>query len=282
MNRKALFALATFFVLACQPFLTRAANSPFEVKISGTGTQCIVFIPGFACSGKVWSETIKQYESRYTCYVFTMAGFAGVPAQGPITFDSWTEGVAEYIRENNMAHPILIGHSMGGALALAIAAKYPALASKVVVVDALPCLAALMKPDFKPLAQPDCKALADQLTAMTAPEFYQMQKMSIPYLLADTSHRAEVIQWSVNSDRHTFAAMYCDFSNTDLREKIGAIQCPVWVLLEAPFAQYKKPVSEQYKALKNVRLEYAGKGLHFIMFDDTDWYNSQLKTILNP
>jgi pimeloyl-ACP methyl ester carboxylesterase len=108
-----------------------------------------------------------------------------------------------------------------------------------------------------------------------------MQKMTMPRLLKDTSMLETVVGWSVKSDRNTFAAMYCDFSNTDLREKISTIKCPTLVLLEEYFINVKPAIEEQYKNLKTANLQYATKGLHFIMYDDKEWYFSQLNNFIN-
>ncbi|WP_447643090.1 MULTISPECIES: alpha/beta fold hydrolase [Chitinophagaceae] len=105
-------------------------------------------MPGFACSGDVWKETAAQFEKDFTCYVFTMAGFAGVPPQEKASFNRWEEAIADYIQNSNTKKPILVGHSMGG-VALAIAADYTNLIGKIVVVDALPCLSAYFNPAFK-------------------------------------------------------------------------------------------------------------------------------------
>ena len=65
--------------------------------------------------------------------------------------------------------------------------------------------------------------MLNQISSATNEQFYQMQKMSIQRLVEDTSKRELVIGWSMKSDRKTFAEMYCDFSNTDLREKIKEV-----------------------------------------------------------
>jgi hypothetical protein len=115
---------------------------------------------------------------------------------------------------------------------------------------------------------------------MTDDQFYQMQKMTMPTLMADTAHLAQVIGWSVKSDRATFAGMYCDFSNTDLRQKIAAIKCPALILLESYFVNFKPAIAEEYKNLRTGNYQYASKGLHFIMYDDKDWYDAQLKNFI--
>ena len=74
--------------------------------------------------------------------------------------------------------------------------------------------------------------------------------------------------------------MFCDFSNTDLRDKIATIKCPSLILLEAYFVNMKPAIEAQYKNLKNANLQYANKGLHFIMYDDKDWYLAQLTNFI--
>ena len=61
-----------------------AQDYPFSVVKSGTGKQTVIFIPGFACSGDVWTETVSVLKDSYTCYVLTMAGFSGVAPEVPI------------------------------------------------------------------------------------------------------------------------------------------------------------------------------------------------------
>ena len=248
----------------------------FQVSISGKGKQAIVFIPGFACSGDVWNETRAALPGGYTFYTLTMAGFAGARPQSSPSFKGWETAIANYIREKKIIKPIIVGHSMGGGLALAIAADYPDLVSKIVVVDALPCLAAIRNPAFKAKENNDCSSIINQFTAIPDGQFYQMQLNSMKQLVADTGKVKQIAQWSVLSDKRTFAAMYCDFSNTDLRQDIGNIKCPALILLESSFANFKPGINDQYKNLKTAQLQYATKGLHFIMYDDFEWYKNQL------
>ncbi len=274
--KKTILIIALLFAALCVNVFGQTKTYPFEVKKTGIGKSSVIFIPGFACSGEVWNETLPQFEKSFTCYTLTMAGFAGVPAQTNSSFKNWEKAIADFIQENKIENPIIVGHSMGGGLAMALAADYPRLISKIIVVDALPCLAALMDPSFKAKETNDCGAIVSEITTITNEQFYEMQKRSIPQLLADTSKQALVVNWAVKSDRTTFAEMYCDFSNTDLREKIAAIKCPSLILLESYFVNFKPAIKDEFKNLKTANLQYAAKGLHFIMYDDTEWYNKQL------
>ncbi len=264
--------LASSFVLA--------QDYPFSVVKSGTGKQAIVFIPGFACSGDVWKETVEVLKEDYTCYVLTMAGFSGVAPEENPSFESWKMQIARFIKEKNIEKPILIGHSMGGGLALAIASDFPYLAAKIVVVDALPCLMALTNPEFKSVPDKDCSEMINRITAMNEEQFARMQRMSAASLTTDSSKFDEIVNWGLKSDRETFTKMYCDFSNTDLRERIKSITVPSLILLEPHFGNIEAVIKEQYKNLSTVQFEYADKGLHFVMFDDKEWFMNQIREFI--
>jgi pimeloyl-ACP methyl ester carboxylesterase len=280
MKKYIYLIIALLFSALCLNVFAQTKSYPFEVSKTGKGKQAIIFIPGFASSGDVWNETKTVFEKDFTCYTLTMAGFAGVKPQPNPSFENWKNEIANYIKTNKIEKPILIGHSMGGGLALAIAADYPELIGKIVVVDALPCLAALSDPSFKSKENNDCSAMVTQMTVMTDIQFYEMQKQTMPRLLADASKLEMVVDWSVKSDRKTFAQMYCDFFNVDLREKISSVKCPSLILLESYFVNLKPAIENQYKSLKTANFQYANKGMHFIMYDDKDWYLVQLSNFL--
>lgn len=280
MKKYIILIIAFLFSALCLNVFAQTKSYPFEVLKTGKRKQAIIFIPGFASSGEVWNETSTAFEKDFTCYTLTMAGFAGVKPQPNPSFENWKTGIANYIQDNKIEKPILVGHSMGGGLALAIAADYPELIGKIVVVDALPCLAALSDPSFKSKENNDCSPMVTQMTAMTETQFYDMQKQTMPRLLQEASKLETVVSWSVKSDRKTFAEMYCDFFNVDLRDKISTIKCPSLILLESYFINLKPAIEGQYKKLKTANFQYAAKGLHFIMYDDTEWYMAQLNSFI--
>ncbi len=280
MKKNIFLVIAVLFSVLCVNVFAQTKSYPFEVVKSGKGKQAIIFLPGFASSGDVWNETKANFENEFRCYTFTMAGFAGAKAQPNVSFKNWETEIVNYIRANKIEKPIIVGHSMGGVLALAIASDYPELIHKIAVIDALPCLSALRNPSFKSLENNDCAPMINQVTAMSESDFYQMQKRSMASLMADASKQEEVIGWSMKSDRKTFGEMYCDFSNTDLRNKIATIKCPSLIVLESYFANIKPAIEEQYKNLKTANLQYSTKGLHFIMYDDKEWYMAQLNNFI--
>ncbi len=119
----------------------------FQVKVTGHG-QPMILIPGLASSGETWDSTVARYKDRYECHVITVAGFAGVPRIAAPMLDTVRDQLAAYIREKKLVKPVIVGHSLGGFLALGIAGKYPDLPGKLIIIDAYPSLPAIFQPDI--------------------------------------------------------------------------------------------------------------------------------------
>jgi pimeloyl-ACP methyl ester carboxylesterase len=278
--KKITFNLLLMILLTLWTGVSAQSQYSFEVMKSGKGDKAILFLPGFSCSEAVWDSTLTAFEEDFTCYTFTMPGFAGVAPEEHPSFNEWTTSIAQFIKDENLDHPIIVGHSMGGGMAMLIAATYPDLIGKIVVVDALPCLAAMRNPNFRASQDPDCSAMNSRMLSASDEEFRAMQNMTVRMMTADTSRYGLIVGWSMQSDRQTLADIYCQFLNTDLRDTIKNINCPAMILLEPSFKMFGEIVTGQYVNLKQADLRYANKGLHFIMYDDPEWYMNQLKSFL--
>lgn len=148
------------------------------------------------------------------------------------------------------------------------------------VVDAVPCLAALSDPNFKSNPNYDCSPMVNQIKSLSDEQFRAMQKQGMAGMVQDTSKQNLIVDWSMKSDRATFGKMFCDFSNTDLRDEIKTIECPALILLESSFIRIKPAIEQQYSNLKTADLSYADHSLHFIMYDAKDWYMQQVQNFL--
>ena len=268
----------TLFLLAQLSFAQQAA--PFEVALHGSSEKHILLIPGFSCSGDVWESTVEQLKDSYTCHVFTMAGFAGIPTNGTADWNLWRKEIANYISAKQLGQTTVLGHSLGGMMALDLAASFPSLIKEILVVDALPCLAALNNAAFESQSDLDCTASINMMVNQSPEQFEMMQKSSIGYMSTNTDKHDEIVSWTLKSDRATLGKIFCELSNLDLRNELDQIKCPTRVLLEAPFQALEPVIAKQYGKLNEVQLNFAPKGLHFVMYDAPKWYASQVLDFL--
>ena len=115
------------------------APKRFSVVAKGSGPD-VILIPGLTASRDVWSGTVAAVPG-YRYHLVQVAGFAGEPTRGNASGNvvaPVAEEVAQYIRAKGLKRPAIVGHSMGGTLAMMIAAEHPGRVGRVMVVDMLP------------------------------------------------------------------------------------------------------------------------------------------------
>jgi len=158
MSRRLFIPVAALSALLAPP----AAAAPFKptrisVAVRGSGPD-VVLIPGLSASRGVWNGTVAAVPG-YRYHLVQVAGFAGSPAAGnaagrvaaPVA-----DEIARYIAVNRLGRPAIVGHSMGGSIAMMIGARHPEVAGRVMVVDMLPSPArpfGIPRAAAKPLAK---------------------------------------------------------------------------------------------------------------------------------
>src|ERR1043166_1191761 len=79
---------------------------PFGVRVTGHGPPMIL-IPGLASSADVWATTVAHEQSRFTCHVIELPGFAGQPAIPAPILPKVRDALAGYIRDHHLDHPVV-------------------------------------------------------------------------------------------------------------------------------------------------------------------------------
>ena len=258
------------------------AQEPFQVEVIGAG-QPILLFPGFTCTGEVWNTTVAELSKEYECHVFTFAGFGDVaPIEKP-WLPKIKEGIKTYIQAETLEDPIIIGHSLGGALGLWLASDENHPYSKVVVVDALPSIGALMMPNFKSENMVYESPWNKQLLEMDSVAFKKMAIQMASGMTLTTEKQDQLVTWMVKADRETYVYGYTDLLKLDLREDIAKINIPVTVLAAThPYGieMAKNTYEGQYRKLAHYTIEFAEESAHFIMYDQPEWFSNHVKKAL--
>jgi len=255
-----------------------AQNPSFQLAVTGKGDPILLF-PGFTCTGDVWKESITELSKNHECHVFTFAGFGGVaPIEKP-WLPKIKEEVIAYVKKLNLKKPIVIGHSMGGTLGLWLAATETRLFKKVIVVDALPCMGAVMIPEYRSENMVYDNPYNKQLLDMDAAAFEAMARQYTSYMCLNKDKHEQLTQWIIQADRKTYVYGYTDLLRLDLRDDIAKIEIPV-VILAATHPDRKtieNTYNTQYQKLAKKQIHYADYAAHFVMYDQPGWFSENLK-----
>ena len=125
MNRRRfILAALAFPLVACAPAVLEAAPfvpTRFSVEIRGSGPD-VILIPGLTSGRDVWRTTLGAAPG-YRYHLIQIAGFAGEPVRGnrdgPVMAPVADE-IARYIASRRLDRPAIVGHSMGGTLAMMV------------------------------------------------------------------------------------------------------------------------------------------------------------------
>lgn len=90
------------------------------------GETQIVLLHGFCESGMIWKDFTAQNELPWSCLIPDLAGF-GSNHKNIQTLDEMVDDLAENMNGQQVQNAVVIGHSMGGYVALNLARRYPKL-----------------------------------------------------------------------------------------------------------------------------------------------------------
>ena len=99
------------------------------------GKDCLIFIHGAGGSRTSWRYQADYFSRAFNCYIMELPGHGA--SQGPGApeikdYALWIKGALDELKVSN---PFVIGHSMGGAIAMEMAIRFPALAKGLVLAS---------------------------------------------------------------------------------------------------------------------------------------------------
>ncbi len=263
-----------------------AATLP-TVRVVGEGRP-VLMIHGLASGSAVWDATCTALQPQVQCHLVQLPGMAGAPAQAADNYlEHQRDQLQAYLKAKDLKQVDVVGHSLGGNLALMLAASEPQRVGRVVAVDSLPFIAALRNPNATP----------EQARQMGQGMRASMGSGAMP----ETQHRAmaqgmtrspegveQIVRWGLTSDGATVVQAMSELWGGDFRPLLSQIQQPLLVLgswaayerMGATLESTKAIFERQYAGAPNLRVSMSAKGFHFLMWDDAAWVASELKGFL--
>jgi pimeloyl-ACP methyl ester carboxylesterase len=277
MHFTRLRALVAFVFLAlCVPAVAAPGFAPtrFTVETTGSGPD-VILIPGLSASREVWRGSVAALPG-YRYHLIQVAGFAGAPARGNArgaVVAPLAEEIAAYIAARGLNRPVIVGHSMGGAIAMMIASRHPDRVGKVMVVDMLPQPAGLLGSSADQMG-----GLADLLEGLTGtPEGRGLIDSAIRMFGSDPAGDSR-------SDPDVVARAANELARLDLTPNLPRISAPLTIVYASPQARDNPLFDQRYRAAyrlapaaRLVRIDRSG---HMIMFDQPAAFRSALRRFL--
>ncbi|MEP3051970.1 MAG: alpha/beta hydrolase [Erythrobacter sp.] len=263
---------------------TAGTCPPYESV--GTGPD-LVLVPGLGSPPTVWDGVKDKLSQDYTVHFVHVGGFAGRSANGsPDTIvERAADEIIAYLDCKGIEGTAYAGHSMGGFLGLKLASEHPGRISQLVIVDSLPFFPLI----FSPLAtadqvRPQADNIRAQMLSQSDEAFAASQQAGVRSLVSNPDYHQTVADWSIASDRASFAGAMHALMTTDLRPSLSAISTPTTIIAAAnsfaPRGRIANLYNGAYSDLPGAQLRIIEDSFHFIMFDQPEAFGEALTAAL--
>lgn len=262
----------------------------FHVRVEGQGPD-VILIPGLTSHPEVWDDLVAHLGPNYRIHRLHVQGFAGSDpednADGPVSAPV-AEDLARYIAEQGIEAPTVIGHSMGGSIAMMLAARHPQAVGKLVVVDMVPFMGVMFGPPGTTAEQvrPTADMVRQGMIGSTPEQWSASGRQSITGMVRTESKREIAFRHSDQTNQTVAANAMYELITTDLRPELANIAAPTTVLYVAFEAPGMTPeISDQvyrlsFANLPGATLKRIDDSAHFIMWDQPEVFHAEIDAVL--
>ena len=104
-------------------------------QMMGQGGSPLVCLHGFLGSGDNLWPLADHLKSSHRSLLMDLRGHGRSPHGRPYTLEGMADDVAETLRTDGIARTALLGHSLGGKVAMAMALRHPGLVERLIIAD---------------------------------------------------------------------------------------------------------------------------------------------------
>lgn len=276
---------------ALPPPLPAASQSfsagSMRVDVYGTaGKPAMIFIPGLTCGPWEWSREIALFSPDYRIYALTLPGFDGQPAVAAPLLQTVSDDFWTLLQTRGIEKPVVIGHSLGGTLAIALAEQHADRIGAIVSVDGLPVF-----PGMEHLTDAQRRSAGERFAAMlgaasTREQFqFAEQTYALPALMTSPTDIAAVAPLVARSDPKASGAWAAADVAGDLRPALKNVTVP---LLEiAPYEASPRSPIQSAQAMQayyasliagapHAQVQVIENSRHFVMYDQPERLDAAL------
>jgi pimeloyl-ACP methyl ester carboxylesterase len=235
----------------------------------------LVFIHGAADSGAVWGRQVERFSGEHRVLAVDLPGHGDRLGELALhSCDDSADDVLHQIEAHGLQAPILVGHSMGGAIALTITLARPELPRALVLAGS----GARLR--IQPAVIADARTAAEQ-----SPPGIRIERVIPLNEVVSPAARSEIREWLAGRIGHaTGQATYADFVATDrfdVMDRLEEIRLPT-LIIGGEDDRWTPPKFQHYFAehIARSRLVMLANCGHYPFVEHADVFNTELNRFL--
>lgn len=260
------------------PAVQRTVSAPDGVTIAydvrGQGAPVLVFIHGWCCNRSYWKYQLDVFAKDHEVVALDLPGHG---ASG-VNRSTWSiaglgADVKTVVEALDLHQVVLIGHSLGGPIALEAAAQLPGRVVAVIAIDTLQDADFVYPPK-------DAESMAQRFES----DFTGTMAMAVRSMFPDTVDPA-LVEWVISTSNQTnhlaAVAIMRSYATFRMKDAMSAAKVPIRCLnVEPQDVNGLKTAVEKnrrYADFDAVELKNVG---HYPMLERPEEFNAKLKETL--
>lgn len=248
-------------------------NQTVHYEVFGRGRP-VLFLHGWMGSWRYWYPTIEEVKKKYRAYSFDFWGFGESRHKSPSeSIHNYSHQVIRFLDALGIDKVLLVGHSMGGMVALKTALDYPTRIAKVVTVGAPivgNSLSWFLKLTYhRPIAN---------IFASTP----RLRRLLFRHFLGETNDPSvhEILDDSLKSSAGTLQRSVASMLYTDLRPELSRLHVPALIVHGGRDEIVNPNQADLFHHVPLAQVVVMPKSRHFPFLDEPDQFNMLLLSFL--
>ena len=258
-----------------------------HISIQSIGSGPSIFlIPGLSSPRAVFDRIAPVLAAKHTVHLVQVNGFAGDDPRAndaPGILEGIVADLDGFIADRKLKAPAIAGHSMGGLVAMMLAAHHPDRIGRLMIIDALPFFGTVMGAPSVEAIRGRAETIRSQLIAAAGPAKTDPVTVDPGGIWSNTpAGRIRVANWSRKADPRVVAQAIYEDMTTDMRPELAKITArPFTVLYAAGMGEAQaRAIWEPQYAGSGATLVAIPESYHFIMLDQPAAFAAAMASFL--
>ncbi len=236
----------------------------------GHGEPAIVFINGWTCDHTYWRFQVPEFRKSFRVIAIDLPGHGASGADRKSwSIDGLGADVAAVVRGLNLKQVVLVGHSMGGPVALAASPSLRGIVRGIVAVDSLHNVEYVAPPGS-----------ADRMVKRFEDDFEGAWTSFMTGFFADRESEIlkSILEEPDRADRKAATLLLASYNRFDWKSALAAAGVPVRAINAADPYPTAVKINRKYGDFDAVLMPDVG---HFLMLEKPVEFNRHLRIMID-